>query len=39
MDIFDLYAKIDVDLATFESGIRTAEGKFEKFSGKIADIS
>lgn len=39
MDIFDLYAKIDVDLATFESGIRTAEGKFESFAGKIADIS
>ncbi len=39
MDIFDLYAKIDVDLANFESGIRTAEGKFEAFAGRMADIS
>ncbi len=39
MDIFDLYAKIDVDLANFESGIRTAEGKFEAFAGRMAGIS
>jgi phage tail tape measure protein, TP901 family len=39
MDIFDLYAKIDVDLATFESGIRTAEDKFKIFTGNLDKLS
>lgn len=39
MDIFDLYAKIDVDLATFESGIRTAENKFKIFTGNLDKLS
>lgn len=39
MDLFDLFAKISIDISGFESGINQAQKKFKDFSSNIKSIS
>lgn len=39
LDLFDLYAKISIDLSEFEHGINQAQSKFKDFSSNIKSLS